>query len=211
MKTQEVLKYILQYPENELIDANKLFDVIVRDFPIERRIFNVQIARMANAGIIQRFKRGFYYRGVKTPFGMTKPNLYKILNERYIGDKKEVVGFFGGNTLLNQLGMTDQEANRITIYTRRGKIEPWTEKMNVEFRKAPIDLDAKNVEYFKILYLVKDINNIPVVAKNDFYKDIANHIKRKKLDMAELFTIAGEHRMNALLPFLAKVNKEIAH
>ena len=210
MKTIEVLHYIHQYPENELFDIDPLFEAIKKDHPIERRIFNVQIARMVKAGKLQRFKRGVYYRASRTAFGLSKPNLLKVIQQKYIGNKKEIIGFLGGNTLLNQLGMTDQEANKMIIYTRKVKIENWAKKMNVEFKKAPDTLNVDNVDYFEILYLIKDFYHL--AAKKDvFYQGIIKNIQAKRLDMIKMFILADQTHMNDLVPHLAKVARGLTH
>ena len=105
MKTELVLEYLNKYPVGELIDINQLYQDISKSFEIERRIFNVQIARIAKQGAVKRFKRGLYYRVVETPFGITRPNLQKELNKEYVGSVDEPIGFYGAESLLNQLGI----------------------------------------------------------------------------------------------------------
>ena len=107
------------------------FNIIYRIFRYNEPIFlsdikfenyskpwiNKQLAGLCDNGSLIRFEREIYNIPVKSPFGNSILNPYKVIERKHIMCLGNAIGFYSGLAALNKLGLSTQMPNSIEICT----------------------------------------------------------------------------------------------
>lgn len=104
-----------------------------------------------------RFDKGIYYIPKETIFGKTLLNPEKVIEKKYIRSDSEIFGFYSGQTLLNQFGMSTQMPNIIEICTNNesSKIRDVDiAHVKVRLRRSKIDVTKENEAVLRFLELM---------------------------------------------------------
>jgi len=205
MNTTQLTELILEYKPNQLIMADALYLKAFTKYKIDRKIFNVYLARVTKKGTIERVQRGIYYRVIDTKLGKTRPNLYKETITLYTQDYK---GFFGYETILNQLGLRDEMPRKLTIYTNNFKKSKSIDQ-NITLKRIHQDLNKDNIKYFEILYMLKDINK-KSIDYSDLYPKLAEYILKNDLHFETFFDYMDGFNDKVLHHFIP-LKKELSH
>ncbi len=116
---------------------------------------------MVESESMKRFDQGVYYIPRKTAFGDSILSPKAVLTRRYIRDKENVFGFMSGIALLNEIGLTTQVPNVLTIVSNREKTRGRMVKIanqQAYLIKAPCKIDNSNYNTLKLLEAVKLLN-----------------------------------------------------
>jgi len=76
-----------------------------------------ELSMLCAEGMIVRFDKGIYYIPTNTPLGKSIINPRKVIEKKYIRSKGDVYGYYSGQILMNQLGLSTQMPNVIEVYT----------------------------------------------------------------------------------------------
>lgn len=135
---------------------------------------------------LTQYSKGVYSIPKQTPFGQRSTTAEEVVTKRFISDKKEVYGTYGGLKLLNAFALTTQVPNVIEIISNnessRGR-NYRIGKRSYIVKKSRCKIDKDNVDAYTLLELMNSIkkgdevsNNIIkqfVADKNITYKQIS--------------------------------------
>lgn len=162
----ELINYLIEtYGYNEPI---LLEEISFKGF--SKPWINKQLAKYVETGELIRFEKGVYYIPKKTTLGPSKLNPQKVIERKYISNKK---GYYSGASFLNQLGLSTQVPNVIEIYTNNESAKVREVKVGtikVLLRKARTTIDSTNVAVQSFLELM---NYVSPSFFNDERKQIA--------------------------------------
>lgn len=187
MKTTIILEQIEKYDLNQLIMTDLLYDQVNRLKEIDKKTFNVYLARLAKQGHVERLQRGVYYRAKSTKLGKTKPNLFK---ETILIHTNNYSGFFGYETFLNKLGLNNSMPKKLTIYSMNPKRNKYVDR-NIRVKKINYKLNRNNIDYIELITLLKD------VCKHQFHHDqlypmLAKHMLKREMKFDKLIDYMEE-------------------
>lgn len=121
-----------------------------------------QLAVLCEAGKIIRYEKGVYYIPTDTVFGKSLLNPLKVIERKYISNKGDIIGYYSGLTLQNQLRLTTQMSNVIEIYTNNEPTrvrEVFVGNQKVLLRKARTTVTTANVAVLTFLELMNALNS----------------------------------------------------
>ena len=159
--------------------------------------------RLQKRGEIERLSKGKYYVPRKTKFGVLGPSEYSIVESLL---KDDVGGYLSGAALYNELGLTTQMSNEITIVGKRYNRRVSVGKLKVKYvrRKTPVR-KKENVYILQLLDAVSDIKKIPDTPNDEILKVLKYRIQSLPLsDKREMTRVSRYYR-----PFVMALVGEI--
>lgn len=75
------------------------------------------LSRLIARGELVRFQRGIYYIPTETPFGMSRLNVERVIEKKYIQTEMGTQGFYAGLWLENLIGLSLQVPGVMDIVT----------------------------------------------------------------------------------------------
>ena len=113
-KTMRYAEYLNNYIKNtaygEPIFTDEIADDFAKKYVIDikkaKKTINVYLKRFTDRGILTRIRRGVYGKNKKSVFGKITPDKTKMLNDFFIENGKEKIGYLAGPALLNFLGIS---------------------------------------------------------------------------------------------------------
>ena len=111
-----------------------------------------------------RYRKGIYYRAVKTPFGFSNIDYNKLINDLYLCNIDQVYGYISGPTLANKIGLTTQIAKEEYIVTNNNRVVSGID--NIKLIKPPVVVTKDNYKILQVLDLL--------LNKYDVYYDCEN-------------------------------------
>jgi len=144
------------------------------------------LSRLVDKGVIKRAKKGLYYKPKVTAFGEVKPREEALLST-YLYDNKKQVAYITGTRLYNRLGLTTQVPASIRIASSDKQVKGKVGNIIVKPAKSYVKVTNDNIPYLELLDVIKDLNSIPDLRKDDglsyLKKEISNYdaTERKKL------------------------------
>jgi hypothetical protein len=144
------------------------------------------LSRLVDKGIIKRARKGYYYKPKVSVFGEQKPREDALLS-LYLFEKNKQVAYITGTRLYNRLGLTTQVPASIRIASSDKQVKGKVGNVVVKPAKSYVKVTNDNVPYLELLDVIKDLNSIPDLRKDDglsyLKKEISNYdvAERKKL------------------------------
>jgi hypothetical protein len=173
------------------------------DIPVEdaRVVTNNHLRRLANHGNIDRVQKGLYCHVEPTVFGKASPDVDVLTSHVLMYERKHVIGYETGASLLNRLGLmtlmprkTEIATNSYTMKLPKGSL--------VVKRKPVVLVNNENWRYLQFIDAVHDLQRL-APAHNENNPILKTYAEKHKLDFGRLITIAKEHYSRKLVSTLA--------
>ena len=159
------------------------------------------LSRLVDKGVIKRARKGYYYKPKVSVFGEQKPREDALLS-LYLFDKNKQVAYITGTRLYNRLGLTTQVPNSIRIASLDKQVKGKVGNTIVKPAKSYVKVTADNIKYLEILDVIKDLNSIPDLKKNDgiiFLKNILRGFDTIQIKKLVTYGAAYPPKVRALL------------
>ena len=180
-------EYLLQqYGTNEpIISADIVFKNYSRPWVMK------QLKSLCEDGKLIRFEKGIYYIPTDTVFGKSILNPRKVIEKKYINDGENIIGYYSGITLQNQLKLTTQMSNVIEIYTNNETTnvrDVMVGKQKVILRKARTTINSTNVAVLSFLEMMNNI--IPRTLDREKKNRISEYINSNGITKQDIISYA---------------------
>ena len=132
--------------------------------------------RMVESGLLDKVSKGRFYKPETTEFGVLEPNRYQVVKD-LLEKNGKIIGYLTGYNAFNELGLTTQLPNIIQI--GRNEIRPPIQRgiYKITFIRQNNIITKENVEYLKILDVIKLIKKIPDTTVNNSILKLRSIIK----------------------------------
>lgn len=148
-----------------------------------------QLAQLCEDGKLIRYEKGVYYIPTNTMFGKSLLNPRKVIERKYISNNGNIIGYYSGLTLQNQLRLTTQMSNIIEIYTNNEPTrvrDVLVGKQKVQLRRSRTTITSDNVAILAFLELMNILD--PALLDNEKKTILISYIadrqiKRKDITM----------------------------
>jgi len=159
---QIIMRIVEQFPENELIFANKLYMEQLRETVSEESYYQT-LGRMCKAGALCRIAKGTYYRPKISKYGIVPPSQKEIAAAFTEPDKGTVVGY----SLYNSLKLTTQIAKTVEVFS--SQIEQQTKNIsNVLLRFCNLIYTPEVKGMIHMLEVLQNFNEIQDLNYHQF-------------------------------------------
>lgn len=152
-------EYIKTKPLKEPIYSNEIQKYVLTKAKINDATINEYINRYEekNNDFI-RYRKGIYYKTVKTPFGYSPINYQKLINDLYIINNNKKIGYISGPSFANRIGLTTEISKYEYITTNNNRVVSGID--NLKLIKPVIKVNDDNYKYLQVLDLLANKNNI---------------------------------------------------
>ena len=158
-------KYVNKYDIGTPIYSKDICEYVLAVYYTNVNVINEYINRYEEKhDDFIRYRKGIYYRAVKTPFGYSKIDYNKLINDLYLCDIDQVYGYISGPTLANKIGLTTQMAKEEYIVTNNNRVV--SDIDNIKLIKPPVIVTRDNYKILQVLDLL--------LNKYDVYYDCEN-------------------------------------
>jgi len=190
-----------------IIIANVVFDFNKRQgVNINRNTVSKYLNRMLINGEVKKFDDGIFYKTKINKFGEIKMDYQELVKNIYLFDVKEnnVIGYRIGAVVFNEMGITDNMENRITIVSNNRVKRKFLSKIKQEIKfKTPVsEINNENYLYFQLLDTIEHMDEYHL-NQMGAGKKFVQYIAIKKMELNQLFAYAKQFysknvRMNLL-------------
>lgn len=150
-----------------------------------------QLAQLCDEGKLIRYEKGLYYIPTDTVFGKSLLNPRKVIERKYISNNGDIIGYYSGLTLQNQLRLTTQMSNVIEIYTNNEPTrvrDVLVGKQKVQLRRARTTITAANADVLSFLELMNTLD--PVTLDEEKKSILISFISDRKIKRADITAYA---------------------
>ena len=145
------------------------------------------ITKLCEKGDVVHLERDVYYVPKKNKFGIVPFNVMKLIEKRYIQDGEKVMGYYVGQYLLYELGLSKVNSKTIEIYsnyeTQRSKVVNICGK-RLLLHKPRTKIDKHNAP---VLCFLELMNGIDVETLDEYkHKLISNYINENRITQKQI-------------------------
>ncbi|WP_162428198.1 DUF6088 family protein [Pontibacter pudoricolor] len=173
------------------------------------------LSRLAKQGMLERLGRGRYYKPKETIFGNIQPT-EKVLIDKLKVSGSKVKGYESGIGLYNQLGLTTQVAQEVTLMTKKQRRTARFGKTKVRFMQSPTDFKAPDIDKLQLLDALRDFKKIPDRNSAQIIAILRKHLtaltereQKRLVQLALDYNPATRALLGALLAQLGQLEKAI--
>jgi predicted transcriptional regulator of viral defense system len=159
------------------------------------------LSRLVDKGVIKRARKGFYYKPKITVFGEQKPR-EDVLLSLYLFEKNKQVAYITGTKLYNKLGLTTQVPSSIRVASLDKQVRGKAGNIVIKPAKSYVKVTADTVKYLELLDVIKDLNTIPDLQKNDglvYLKKVIYNFETTEIKKLITYGVAYPPKVRALL------------
>jgi hypothetical protein len=183
---KQIKRLISNIPEGEIFDYRRFNTENQKEQAVIKTL-----SRLVKSGDITRMEKGKYYKPRQTRFGSIRPSENEIIKSLTIKNNQPV-GYLTGTALFNQLGLTTQVSNTLTIASSSRLPPKELNGYKIKFVTNPIKFTKKDIPLLQLLDCLKDIKEIPDTSPEKALLAIINHIKNLSPEqLIRIKTLAG--------------------
>lgn len=159
------------------------------------------LSRLVDKGVVKRARKGYYYKPKITVFGEQKPREEHLLS-LYLFEKNKQVAYVTGTSLYNRLGLTTQVPSAIRIASLDKQVKGKVGNVVIKPAKSYVKVTSDAIKYLELLDVIKDLNTIPDLQKNDgidYLKKAITNFEVTELKKIINYGLAYPPKVRALL------------
>ncbi len=189
-------KYVNNYEIGKPIYSNYICEYVLRYFDTKVNIINEYINRYEEKhDDFIRFRKGIYYRAVKTPFGYSSIDYNGLINDLYLYGIDSVYGYISGPSLANKLGLTTQIPKEEYIVTNNNRIV--SDIDNIRLIKPSVVVTKDNYKVLQVLDLLLNKYDVFYDCENP-NKVIYDYIVKNNISFEDLLYYSKFYNKNVL-------------
>lgn len=159
------------------IKTGKIF--MYDDIPSDNKMgIAIELSRLYKKGIIKKVSKGKYYKAKVTPFGEIAPNSEEKIKSFFNASNDYIAGL----SSLNQLGLTTQVPNVITIASNQSPRKISLQNTIIKVIPKRANGSKEDVELLQLLDALNSIKKIPDVSINEAFQIIKGMIEQLSLN-----------------------------
>lgn len=140
-----------------------------------------------------KFDRGIYYIPTETRYGKSLISVEQVIRKKYISDKDNVFGIYGGLQMQQSFMLTYQIPTTIEVVTNNETM--WIREMklknrNIILRKSRFPITKENVDVYTILELFSNIDMRKYLDDVLVQREIIGFIKDREIKCKDVYALA---------------------
>lgn len=146
-----------------------------------------EMNKLCDQGMVVRYEKGIYYIPTKTILGTSILDPRKVIEKKYIKDGADIIGYYSGATLLNQLDLSTQMPNTIELYTNNetSRLRNTTVgNQKVVLRRARTPINTSNAA---VLCFLELMNSVPASFFDEERKTkVCSFVQRNNISRSDI-------------------------
>ena len=170
---------------------------------------NIAFHRLEKDGIIQKYRKGIYYKEKRTRFGVIGIDKSKIAEKKYILSNNKLIGYITGPTLWNYYGVSTQIANKKWIVTNAVKRNADDSNLNIKLIKPKIKVTDENYKLLQILDMIdqrKLIQDIDITKYKNVLRKQINNMSHNEIN--NILELSKYYKKDVNTEIINIINKE---
>ncbi|GHA81354.1 type IV toxin-antitoxin system AbiEi family antitoxin domain-containing protein [Pontibacter akesuensis] len=163
------------------------------------------LSRLTKQGVVNRLAKGRYYKPKETVFGSVKPSEREIIKSLSTS-KGNIKGYESGLGLYNQLGLTTQVPQEVTLMTRKQRRVAKVGKTKIRYVQSPTHFKSSDVDKLQVLDALRGYKKIPdrnsektILLLLEYIRKLAERDMERFLALALDYNPATRALLGALL------------
>lgn len=143
---------------------------------------------------IIKFDKGVYYIPTETRYGKSLISVEQVVRKKYIADKEEVFGIYGGLQMQQSFMLTYQVPTAIEVVTNNETMwvrETKIKNRSVILRKSRLPITKENVDVYTILELFSNMDMRKYSEDLSVQREVVGFIKDRAIKGKDVYALAG--------------------
>ena len=141
-----------------------------------------------------KFDKGVYYIPTETRYGKSLISVEQVVIKKYIEDKDDVFGIYGGLQMQQSFMLTYQVPTAIEVVTNNETTwvrETKLKDRSIILRKSRLPITRENVDAYTVLELFSNIDMKKYFDDTSVQREVIGFIKEKAIKGNDVYALAG--------------------
>lgn len=149
-----------------------------------------QLKKLTDAGKIKRFDKGIYFLPKTSIFkSSSQLPIEKVLECKYLKDKKNRCGYISGLMFFNQMGLTTQVPMQYEVVSNKATSdyrETSLAKSRVVVRRPRVTVTESNYRILQFLDMLKDVDLYSELTGTELQKRLYQYMNEADIKLADM-------------------------
>ena len=141
-----------------------------------------------------KFDKGVYYIPTETRYGKSLISVEQVIRKKYISDKDEVFGIYGGLQMQQSFLLTYQVPTAIEVVTNNETMwvrETKLKNRNIILRKSRVLITRENADAYTILELFSNMDMRKYFEDASVQREVISFIRDRAMKCKDVYALAG--------------------
>ncbi len=141
-----------------------------------------------------KFDKGVYYIPTETRYGKSLISVEQVVRKKYIADKEDVFGIYGGIQMQQSFRLTYQVPTAIEVVTNNETM--WTRETKLKnrsiiLRKSRLPITRENADAYTILELFSNMDMNRYFEDASVQREVIEFVRDKAIKVKDVYALAG--------------------
>ena len=141
-----------------------------------------------------KFDKGVYYIPTETRYGKSLISVEQVIRKKYISDKDNVFGIYGGLQMQQSFMLTYQVPTTIEVVTNNETMwvrETKLKNRSIILRKSRLPITRENADAYTILELFSKMDMRKYFDDTSVQREVVGFIKDRAIKAKDVYALAG--------------------
>ncbi len=141
-----------------------------------------------------KFDKGVYYIPTETRYGKSLISVEQVIRKKYISDKDDVFGIYGGLQMQQSFMLTYQVPTAIEVVTNNETMwvrETKLKNRSIILRKSRFPITRENVDVYTILELFSNMDMRKYFDDTSVQREVLGFIRERAIKGKDVYALAG--------------------
>lgn len=141
-----------------------------------------------------KFDKGVYYIPTETRYGKSLISVEQVVRKKYIADKEDVFGIYGGLQMQQSFMLTYQVPTAIEVVTNNETMwvrETKLKNRSIILRKSRLPITRENADVYTILELFSNMDMRRYFEDTSVQREVVGFVRDRAIKGKDVYALAG--------------------
>ncbi len=157
------------------------------------RVFQL-LKKAESEQTLMKFDKGVYYIPTETRYGKSLVSVEQVVKKKYISDKGDVFGIYGGLQMQLNFLLTYQVPTAIEVVTNNETMWVRETKLggrSIILRKSRLPITKENADAYTLLELFSNIDMQRYIEDSSVQREVLGFVKDRVIKGKDVYALAG--------------------
>lgn len=157
------------------------------------RVFQL-LKKVEQEQTLIKFDKGVYYIPTETRYGKSLISVEQVIRKKYISDKDDVFGIYGGLQMQQSFMLTYQVPTAIEVVTNNETMwvrETKLKNRSIILRKSRLPITRENADVYTILELFSNMDMRKYLDDTSVQREVVGFIRDRAIKGKDVYALAG--------------------